>query len=342
MPEQSMSTAIKVDRKSGELMRRTLIEAGLFDRSRKIRSDGQILYLPTIPLDESSAASLASIAEFELVEVSLLPEEHIPTPEEILGYRPSFDVVGDIAMIEVEDAAEAERVAAALMAANRSLKTVISAVSDVEGEYRTRRFRHVAGEERTVTVHREHGLTYRVDLQGAYFTGRLGTERLRVAEQVSPGQVVLDMFAGVGPFALLLAKRGAFVIAMDKNPVAVKYLRENARLNRIRDIEILEGDAAELALGYQGRADHVIMNLPHSASAFLVPAMRAAATGGVIHYYCIAPEAELYRDEALIEKAAASVGVKVEVLRREIVRSYAPRRHNVVIDFRVKVRDSVV
>ena len=143
------------------------------------------------------------------------------------------------------------------------------------------------------------------------------------------------MFAGVGPFALLLAKKGADVIAMDKNPVAVKYLRENALLNKIKNIEILEGDAAELALRYENRADHVIMNLPHSASAFLLPAMRAAKPEGVVHYYCIAPEDDLYRDEALIRKAAEEMGAGVEVLYKEIVRSYAPHRSNVVIDFRV-------
>jgi len=327
---------MRVDRRNGEQMRRALVEARLFDRSRKIRSDGQFIYLPVIPFDELASSSLQKIADYKLVQFILPPEEHIPVPEEILGYHPSFDVVGDIAMIEEKDWAEAEKIASALMAANKSLKTVISAISDVEGEYRTRRFRHVAGEDRTVTVHREHGLSYRVDLQGAYFTGRLGTERLRVARQVSPGQVVLDMFAGVGPFALLLAKRGAYVIAMDKNPVAVKYLRENALRNKISNIEILEGDAADLALHYESRADHVIMNLPHSASAFLHPAMQAAAPGGVVNYYCIAPEAELYRDEAQIEKAAGELGAKVEVLRREIVRRYAPRRHNVVIDFRVQ------
>jgi tRNA (guanine37-N1)-methyltransferase len=143
------------------------------------------------------------------------------------------------------------------------------------------------------------------------------------------------MFAGVGLFALLLAKRGAQVIAMDKNPVAVKYLRENALLNKISNIEILEGDASELALRYEGRADHVIMNLPHSASQFLIPAMRAAKPGGVVHYYCIAPEDDLFRDEALIRKTAGELGARVEVLYKEIVRSYAPHRSNVVIDSKV-------
>jgi len=70
----------------------------------------------------------------------------------------------------------ARLVASALMSSCQNLRSVITPVSDVEGEFRTRRFRHVAGEERTITVHKEHGLRYRVDLEGAYFTPRLGTE----------------------------------------------------------------------------------------------------------------------------------------------------------------------
>ena len=303
MPDKSLG--LKVSRKNGEKIRKALVETGAFDRSRKICSDESHVYLPVLEMDEKSAAKIRGIAEFELVQINFQPEERIPGPEDLLGFRPSFEVVGDIAMVEDNDA---ERVAAALMSTSKSIKTVIAPISDVEGEFRTRRFRHVAGEARTVTLHKEHGLRYRVDLEGAYFTPRLGTERLRIAGLVSPGDVVLDMFAGVGPFALLLAKKGADVIAMDKNPVAVKYLRENALLNKIKHIEILEGDAAELALRYENRADHVIMNLPHSASEFLIPAMRAARPEGVVHYYCIAPEEDLYKDEALIGKAAEEMG----------------------------------
>jgi len=323
---------LKVSRKSGEKIRKALVEMDTFDRTRKICSDESHVYLPVLVIDEKSAAMVGSIAEFELVQINFLPEECVPSPEDLLGFRPSFEVVGDIAMVEDNDA---ERVAAALMSTSKSIKTVIAPISDVEGEFRTRRFRHVAGEIRTVTLHKEHGLRYRVDLEGAYFTPRLGTERLRIASLVRPGDVVLDMFAGVGPFALLLAKKGADVIAMDKNPVAVKYLRENALLNKVNNIEILEGDASELALHYENRADRVIMNLPHSASEFLIPAMRAAKPEGIIHYYCIAPDDALYRDEALLRKAAEEIGAGGEVLYKEIVRSYAPHRSNVVIDFRV-------
>ena len=332
MPEDSLG--LKVKRFYGERFRRALVEMKSFDQTRKIRSDESDVYLPVLEIDDQSAAKLRLIAEFELVPFNFEPEEHIQTCEEILGFRPSFEVVGDIAMVEVEDS-DAEKVALALMSTSKSIKTVIAPISDVEGEFRTRRFRHVAGEASTITTHKEHGLRYRVDLEGAYFTPRLGTERLRIARLVHPTDVVLDMFAGVGPFALLLARKAARVIAMDKNPVAVKYLCENARLNKIENIEILEGDANTLALPFENLADHVIMNLPHSASLFLNTAIKAAKPGGTVHYYCIAPEDDLYKDEALIKEAAMQMGASVEVLYEAIVRSYAPHRHNVVIDFRV-------
>ena len=331
MPEKTLGW--KVCRKDGEKVRKALVEMGHFDRNRKICSDESHVYLPILGMDESEEVELKKKADIEPVMIDFPAEVRAPVPEDILGYSPSFEVVGDIALVDEGDEG---RVAAALMATCKSIKTVLAPISDVEGEYRTRRFRHVAGEARTTTIHREHGLRYLVDLEGAYFTPRLGTERLRVSRLVKPGDVVLDMFAGVGPYSLLLAKKGASVIAIDKNPVAVKCLRENVRLNKIANIEIIEGDSLQIAGRYESRVDHVIMNLPHTASSFLLPAIRAARPGGFVHYYCIASEDDLYGDLALIEKAAQEAGAEWEPLYKRIVRSYAPRRHNVVIDFRVK------
>ena len=334
MPEKTLGW--KVRRKDGEKMRKALVEMGHYDRNRKIFSDESSIYLPVLEIDDSEEASLRKIADFEPILTEFSLEERAPSPEEILGYRPSFEVVGDIALLI--DEGDEQRVASALMATSKSIKTVLAPISDVEGEYRTRRYRVVAGEPRTTTIHKENGLRYLVDLQGAYFSPRLGTERLRIAGLVKPEDVVLDMFAGVGPFSLLLAKKGALVIAIDKNPVAVRCLRENARLNKITNIEIHEGDSRQIAEDYEDQADHVIMNLPHTASSFLAPAIRAARSGGVVHYYCIASEDDLYGDEALIEKSARESDAEWEPLFKGIVRSYAPRRHNVVIDFRVTKR----
>jgi tRNA (guanine37-N1)-methyltransferase len=327
------SRGLKVHRSQGETFRRKLVELGIFDRERKICSDADHLYLPILDLGQETAEDLAKIGDFEVVETEFEEAEQKPTVEELLGRRAHFEVVGDVAILDSPNREEAS----AIMAVHKNVKTVISPLTPVEGEYRTRRFQIVAGEAKTVTLHKEHGLLYRIDLENAYFTPRLGTERLRVAKLVSPGDVVFDMFAGVGPFALFIAKRGAKVVAVDKNPDAVRLMRENARLNRIDDVEILEGDAGLMAERYESSADHVIMNLPHTASEFLEQAMRIAKDGGVVHYYAIAPEEDLYgRDTAFVEEAALAAGAKIRVLFRGIVRSYAPHQYNIVIDFEVR------
>jgi tRNA (guanine37-N1)-methyltransferase len=329
------SRGIRVPRAQGEAVRKALVEMGLFDRRRKISSDGSFVYLPVLSLDGEPLLAIKKITDLEPVEAPFEAEKPIVAPESILGYKPSYEVVGDIAIVEPVKPEDAQREAEALLSAERHLRTILIQASDVEGEFRTRRFHHLAGEKRTSTIHKENGLRLKLDLEKVYFSPRLATERLRIAEQVHPGQTVLDMFAGVGPFALLMAKRGARVVTIDKNPYAVCYLLENVALNKIQGVEALEGDAALLAQRFEGHADHVIMNIPHSASGFLTPAMRVTMDGGIVHYYAFAPEDDLYRDRDIIEKAAYEFGVRVEVLYQGIVRSYAPRVYNVVLDFRV-------
>ena len=187
-------------------------------------------------------------------------------------------------------------------------------------------------------MHKEHGCRYNVDLADAYFSARLGTERKRVADMVKPGQYVVDLFAGVGPFSILIGKSvpGASVVAVDKNPGAVKLLRENIRLNRLDNVTAVEDDARHAAGNLKHSADHVIMNLPQSAREFLDYGILAAKSGGVVHFYDITHEDDLYETSwGLIQEAAARVGRKVECTGRRIVRSYAPYQYNVCIEFRV-------
>ena len=139
MAERSLG--LRVKREHGERMRKALAESGLLDRSRKILSDDAHVYLPILEMDAIIGEKLELIAPFEPVQIDFPAEERPLAPEDILGYRPSFEVVGDIALVEEGDA---ENVAAAIMATTKSIKAIITPVSDVEGEFRTRRFRHVA------------------------------------------------------------------------------------------------------------------------------------------------------------------------------------------------------
>ncbi len=310
------------------------MELDILDKSLKIFSEDGELYLPLEreltpeEFDELPGEAKQAEREFE-------SHEKIFTLEDILGFTPGYEIVGDIALIEADEP-EAERIADALLKLHRNVKTVLGAVSAVEGEFRTRRFKVLAGDERTETIHKDHGCKYKVDLARAYFTPRLSTERQRIVSQISENDVVLDMFAGVGPYSIPIAKKCKKVIAMDKNPDAIHFLKENVELNSIGNIEVIEGDANEIARNFKGIADHVIMNLPHSADAFLDAAIFVMAPQGIIHYYGMTHEDDLFDSSiGLIEAAAKKVGRSVEVVECRTVRSYAPHQYNVCIEVRI-------
>lgn len=330
---------IKVPRKKGEPARRILLGLEILDNSLKIGSDETFLYLPLSR--EPDTGKLEGLPEgSELTFFDFEPLEKKPVPEDILGFTPAYEVIGDIALLEDEklDAKTALKIADALLKTQPNIKSVVKPLTPVIGEFRVREFEVIAGEHRTETIHREYGCRYKVDLSRAYFTPRLSTERSRIFSWIKEGDTVVDMFAGVGPYSILLAKskKPSRVVAIDKNPEAVRYLRENISLNSAKNIEAIEGDAREEAKRFAGTADHVIMNLPHNAYEFLDSAVLLTKQGGIIHYYGITPEDDLFESSIeLIRKAAEKAGRKVEVLEKRVVRSYAPHQYNICIEAKI-------
>lgn len=330
---------IKVPKKKGEPVRRRLLELEILDNSVKISADESFLYLPLTRVP--APGELESFPEeIELMEFEFKPQEKKPVPEDLLGFSPAYEVIGDIALLEDPelDKEKASRIADALLLTHSNIKTVLKPLTPVIGEFRVREFEVVAGESRTETIHREYGCRYKVDLSRAYFTPRLSTERSRILSRVKEGDTIVDMFAGVGPYSILIAKskKPSKVLAIDKNPDAVHYLRENIILNSAKNIEAIEGDARKEAKKFAGTADHVIMNLPHSAFEFLDSAVLLTKPGGIIHYYGITPEDDLFESSIeLIREAAEKAGRKIEVLEKRVVRSYAPHQYNICIEVRI-------
>jgi len=215
---------------------------------------------------------------------------------------------------------------------------VVNRASKVSGELRVREWDVLYGAS-TETVHREYGHEFALDIAAVYFSPRLATERHRVVEQVRDGERALDMFAGVGPFAVPMAARGAAVVACDLNPVAVEYLRENARRNGVSDrVTAIEGDVRDLAADYSGWADRLVMNLPHTAGEFLDTAVELAGAECVLHYYDIQHEDDPFGPGTRAIRAAAEPVYDVAVETERVVRSYAPHEQNVCLDVRLTAR----
>lgn len=320
---------VRVPVAEGEEARRTLVEAGLLDHDLEIATEGDWLYLPVTDAD-------AAAAEYELTEREFEPRETQTLPEDLLEEPPSYERVGDVVLLHEDDLDRAQAIADAVVASDLPAATVLNRASAVRGTERVREWDVLAGDG-TETVHREYGCEFAVDLATVYFSARLATERQRVVEQVEPGEHAFDMFAGVGPFAVRLADAGAEVVAVDVNPDAIEYLVANAERNGVADrVTAIEGDVREVAADYAGWADRIVMNLPHSAAAFLDAAVTIAGEDCVVHYYDIQPEADPYAAGEAAVREAAGEAFDVEVVDRRVVRSYAPGQVNVCLDVRLR------
>ncbi len=204
---------------------------------------------------------------------------------------PSFDIVGNIAIIKYRDDLNIEEFAEYILNKHKNIKNV-AVDYGVIGETRVRNVKLIRGTT-TETIYREFGIRLKVDIARVYFSPRLATERWRVVSEVQDGEVIYDMFAGCGPFTILLAKnRDVRIYAGDINPHAIEYLEENIKLNKVSNIMAMLGDAREVYRKIPEKVDRVIMNLPHSAYEFLPLAESVLKSGGVINYYEILPRGE--------------------------------------------------
>jgi len=292
------------------------------------------LYIPVLP---NTPDDLDIGVEYEWVTAEFEERDRKPTslreapglpPELASEVTRSMDVIGDIAVLRLKDdlRPRASEIGSALMEVHPRLRAV--AIDDgVHGDLRVRALTVVAGEGPLVTTHREYGMELRVDLEHAYFSPRLATEHSRVADQVMQGERVLDMFSGVGPFAVLVARSGqpSEVHAVDLNEVAARLVEENARKNGVVElVTVHQGDAREVVPGL-GVFDRIIMNHPHGAREFLDVALRASGSGTVIHLHMMGTTEESNEAASEADQTATDLGhggIRVD-LKRE-VRTYSP------------------
>jgi tRNA (guanine37-N1)-methyltransferase len=288
----------------------------------------------------------ASFEEIETRPRSLLEALRGKIPESFLPSLPhSFDIIGDIAIIELrpELTEFSSTIGGGIMEVDPHLRLVLKKSGEVSGTFRTRKLEVIAGAGSTETVHREFSCLFRLDVAKAYFNPRLSHERMRVARQVKEGEHVLDMFAGVGPYSILIAKtqHASKVYSVDINPEAFRYLKHNILLNRVADRVVpLLGDAHQLALGdLSGRANRVIMNLPSESTKFLDAAVQALGEdGGVIHYYAFASRSENLDEIGKAVRSAIDRQGRtfLSFPFSDTIKDVAPNRVQVAVDALVK------
>jgi len=261
----------------------------------------------------------------------------------------SFDIVGEIAILKTanDDVADAQAVAKQIMAIHRSVKTVFAQTSPVTGDFRVRTLKLLAGENKTATRYRESGSVFAVDVEKCYFSPRLSHERSRIARLVGNGETVVNMFAGVGCFSVLIAKAApeTRVFSIDVNPTAVRYMEENVRINRVygKVIPVLGDSKDVINTQLQHVADRVLMPLPEKALEYLPYAVLALKpSGGWVHIYDFQ---HATGNEDPLDKTKQKVALKLDSLRlgysfvfSRVVRSTGPNWYQTVLDILVKER----
>ena len=255
----------------------------------------------------------------------------------------AFDIVGDIAIVKLPPRLLPKKhlIGKALLEVQKNVRTVLNQISPVKGDFRTRELEVIAGEERTETIHRESGCSFKVDLRKVYFSPRLAAERLRVAKQVEPGEVVVNLFAGVGSYSIIIARhsQAAVIYSIDINPAAFEYMQTNIRINKVADrvVPIL-GDAREVVeKRLAGKADRVLMPLPELSHDFFGVALSALKpTGGIVHFYDYGEEPGIYGPSLdFVRSNAAAQGLEIKLLAARKIRSYAVRCYHIVLDLKI-------
>lgn len=320
------SLCVVVPKKKAEPIRRRLMDRGILRKDLQIRSDAKNVILPVTQRIDLGYP----IETMEFEEAAEQVKDYrvlVDVPDAVRASLPSsYDILGTIAVVKMADEVlpYAEKIGRAILATQKSIKTVC-VDSGVVDQFRTRAIRVVAGEDVTETVHKEYGMIFKMDIAKVFFSPRLATERDTVAKQVQPGELVIDMFAGIGPFSLMIAKFRSprIVYAIDANPDAIKYMEENIRLNKVSTVRPILGDARE-EIAKLELADRIIMNLPHEARSFLPDAIKMLKPGGVIHLYEIMEDRELEYELSQLADIAVKNGRVMKQLAKRKVKSYSP------------------
>lgn len=253
----------------------------------------------------------------------------------------SFDIIGDIVIIKIPDSMYGKKqlIADAILRKVKPVKSVFMQSSPVQGNFRVRNVEYVAGEDRTLTIYKEHNCRFKVDIAKVYFSPRLVTERERIAGLVSDNEVIVNMFAGICTFSIIIAKKHVCkVYSIDLNPDAYTLCVENVKLNKVgeRVIPIL-GDAKDIIMReLKGSADRVLMPLPERAKEYLDYAIIALKEKGVIHYFThVHSDSSNDAHAVCREELAQFMKVKYEISNTRIVREVGPRFYQMVADVTV-------
>lgn len=267
--------------------------------------------------------------------------EGVLSREESNQLYSAFDQIGDIIIVRIPDTLISKKttIGKTLLEQVKSANTVFYQSTAIEGDYRTRQLELLAGENKTQTEYKEFGCRFLVDVEKAFFSPRLSTERERIASLVQDGETVINMFGGIGMFSIMAAKKkDCTVYNIDINSVASKLCEKNTELNKLKGRVIsINGDAAKIIKEkLQDAGNRTLMLLPERSDEFLDAAIEATKNKNIIHYYSHIHADKKQYAPGLSEKHFLEITpVKSDILGSKLVRAVGPRYYQTVVDVKI-------
>lgn len=331
---------LKVPKHEGEKVRNKLLERNLLFKEAKISSEDDYLLIPVKKDPGSEFDYLLLERDLDIREKKETDYTEIAdVPDDLKEELPSsYEIIGDIAVIKIPDSLQSykEEIGSSILQNHKNVTTVLED-KGVTGEFRVREVENIAGEKKTKTIHKEYGAEFEVDVSRAYFSPRLATERWRVVQQVKKDEIIFDMFAGVGPYSILIAKNKDIekIHSVDINPEAFKLLENNIERNNVKEKVIpYQGDARDFAENI--KVDRIIMNLPHSSKEFIGSAIKSIAEEAVINYYEIIEEDDIEDSKKEIIEKIRTNGYRAEIRDSKKVRTYSATMAHMAYDIKVE------
>ncbi|MFH1840420.1 MAG: methyltransferase domain-containing protein [Nanoarchaeota archaeon] len=258
------------------------------------------------------------------------------TKKQLFLVPSAYDTIGDIAILEIKPEIEKKEkiIAETLLKLHKNLKVITKKVKKHSGIYRLRKLKVIAGEKRKHTLYKENEIKVKLDVEKCYFSPRLSTERLRVANKVKKGESILVMFSGTAVYPLVIAKHSKpkEIVGIEINPIAHKYAEENVKSNKFRNIKLYKGDVKEILPKIKKKFDRVLMPYPMHGKSFLDLAIEKTKKNGILHFYIFLNERDIPKaGKAEIEKYTK----KYKLLKIQKCGKFSPYKYRVRFDFKI-------
>jgi len=258
-----------------------------------------------------------------------------------MEYPKSFDIFGNIIIVKFPKefkVRDKKKFAKNLLNRYKSVKTVLEKTGKFKGRLRKQMTKWLAGEKTKEALYRENGCVFRFNIDKTYFSPRLNNERKEVAGKIKKGDKVFVMFAGVGPYPIVIAKNSSAgeVYSNEINREANKYAQLNIELNKLKDkVVLLPGDIKRAARKIKEKFNVIVMPRPQLKDNFLKEAFSLSKKNTRIFYYDFCKEDEIDSVVEMIKGEAKKARKKIRILNVKHAGEIAPYKFRVRIDFKI-------